>query len=124
MQEKDVCSKLCIEPQYQFYSEVPSEAKLKEIKSYLRKLNTEKVIFRILHKLVFLYFFLQISHNANFQETRYSIYVKTIEEIDELLNDLEISIVSNFEQMALDKNNEFQLSDKNMSALQVRKDKE
>lgn len=66
---------------------------LKEIKSYLHKLNTEK-------------------------ETRYSIYVETIEEIEELLSDLEISIASNFDQTALDKNNEFKLSVKHITALQ------
>lgn len=53
------------------------------------------------------------------QETRYTAYVKTIDEIDDLMNQLEISQVSNFEKIALDKNNEFQLSEKNMQLLQV-----
>ena len=48
------------------------------------------------------------------------MYVQTASEIDELMEQLEISRLSNFEKMALDKEREFQLSEKNMEMLNVR----
>ncbi|XP_065201261.1 protein regulator of cytokinesis 1-like isoform X2 [Planococcus citri] len=91
-QENDLCDKLGANPFYHLFNEVPSESKLEEIKIYLRDLEKEK-------------------------EKRYAIYVQTASEIDELMEQLEISRLSSFEKMALDKEKEFQLSEKNMEML-------